>query len=144
MDLLSYAILMGLASRTSLMNSLSCLENFPSSLRVPLSFMLSCFLRSFRFELDHKRAGESSWTTLTSETSATFDVTGLVPGTRYVFRGRAGTWTTGGVDGKADPQLQVWSRGTCGEGKLKIGAEGESEIGPGCEGPGKEGATGVR
>ncbi len=68
------------------------------------------------FELEHKRAGEPAsapWTTLTSDTSATFDVEGLAPGTRYVFRGRAGTWTAGGADGQ-EKQLQVMKEGARG------------------------------
>ncbi|GLI62357.1 hypothetical protein VaNZ11_004975, partial [Volvox africanus] len=57
-----------------------------------------------RFELDYKRVGEAQWTTLSSNTSATLDVTGLTPGTRYAFRGRAGTLITTSGAALHEPQ----------------------------------------
>ncbi len=57
-----------------------------------------------RFELEYRRAADpaaapSSWTVLSSDSTATFDVTGLAPGTKYIFRGRAGMWVPA-PDGK--------------------------------------------
>ncbi|GFR47715.1 hypothetical protein Agub_g9469, partial [Astrephomene gubernaculifera] len=46
-----------------------------------------------RFELEYRRASDPPtvpWVTLSSDSSATFDVTGLSAATKYVFRGRAG------------------------------------------------------